>query len=216
MRVVFLVPRRADHGQRDATWAWVRHQYEQMGWPIREGHHDDGPFNCSAAFARAADCEWDVAITTASDCYVAPVQLRAAVALACDTGKLVRAFDRFYYLSEEGTAEVLKGYEADFADLALWSDDIGSGPAAITRELWDRVGGRDQRFKGWGYEDVAFRAACDALAGEDRVPGPNFHLWHPESPEREETPELAANRLLYLEYLDAAKDGRMTEYLASR
>lgn len=213
MKVVFLIPRRNDNGPRDELWAWLRKYYEQLGWPIREGHHDDGPFNCSLAFNRAADCEWDVAVTAGSDCLVDHSQIIKAVDRAAKTGKLVMSFTRFYYLSEAGTRQILNGYEGDFTKLAEWSANIGNGPAAIRRDLWDRVGGRDPGFVGWGYEDVAFRLAARTLGGESRVRGPLLHLWHPETPERQ---ACEHNRLRYIEYLKAAEEGRMAEFLEQR
>lgn len=216
MKVAILVPRKADHGPRDEIWRWLRGYYSQLGWPIYEGfYEEEGPFNCSIAFNRAADHDWDVAVTAGADCLVAPDQMRRAVERAATTGQLVLTFSRFYYLSEEGTQKILNGYEGDWKRLAEWGDDIGNGPAAIRRDLWDRVGGRDPGFVGWGYEDVAFRLAASTLGGESRVRGSLFHLWHPESSERADTPEHAANRARYIRYLDAAGEGRMEQFLAS-
>jgi hypothetical protein len=77
MRTVFLVPRRNDNGPRDKLWAYCRARWETYfpDIPIFEGHHDDGPFNRSAAVNRAAKLagEWDLGIVIDSD--VTPVRL---------------------------------------------------------------------------------------------------------------------------------------------
>jgi predicted glycosyltransferase involved in capsule biosynthesis len=74
-----------------------------------------------------------------------------------------------------------------------WSDDVietrwdnHASLIAIAADLWDRVGGFDERFEGWGWEDVAFRLACETLLGPMVVlRGVLWHLWHPTDPNRE-------------------------------
>lgn len=194
MRVVTLVPRRADASHRDRLWAWLK---PRLPFRVFEGHHDDGLFNRAAALNSASHQagEWDVAVVNDADCLVPTRQVRAAVELAADTGRLVMAFDTYNYLSKHGTAWLLEGLIEDPASVVAWSDKIGNSPCAVPRALWDEVGGFDERFVGWGYEDVAFVAQC----GEPlRIEGPLYHLWH-EPGERESGPHFLANQRLYVE-----------------
>lgn len=173
MKVVVLVPRRADGGQRDRVWRWLKPRLP-TAWPVVEGHHDDGgPFNRSAAINRAAAeaGAWDVAIVNDADCYVPHAQLELAVR----TESMTVAFDEYCYLSQAGTEDVLAG--GDLRPAVEFSDSgLGASPFAITRDLWDRVGGFDEGFVGWGYEDNDFEWR---VGNVDRIPGPMFHLWHP-------------------------------------
>jgi predicted glycosyltransferase involved in capsule biosynthesis len=63
-----------------------------------------------------------------------------------------------------------------------WIHKITSwaGLLVLSREAWEKVGGYDEAFIGWGYEDNAFQASLDRRVGHfDRVDGFVVHLWHP-------------------------------------
>jgi predicted glycosyltransferase involved in capsule biosynthesis len=48
------------------------------------------------------------------------------------------------------------------------------------REAYDLIGGFDERFKGWGGEDVCLLKALDTLYGKHKtIKGNIYHLWHP-------------------------------------
>jgi len=86
---VILVPRREDGGHRDKLWAhckalWIERHPD---WEIYEGHHNDGPFNRSAAVNLAAEMagDWDVALIIDSDVITAPDSVEDAVKLAYST-----------------------------------------------------------------------------------------------------------------------------------
>lgn len=216
MRVAVLVPRREDHGPRDEVWRWLEPRFD---WKVIEGHHDEGVFNRSAAINAAARQDaWDVALINDADCYISPEQIDQAVERAWVTGQITMAFDRFNYLSREGTRQILDGYEGDWLPFVLEenSGDWGNSPCAVRRDLWGLVDGFDERFIGWGHEDNAFRLACEAMGGgSQRIAGPLFHLWHPHG-ERESSPTFSANCALYLEYEAAKAEGRMAELLGAR
>lgn len=215
MRVVMLVPRREDHGHRDRVWNWLK---PKLPFSVVEGHHDEGPFNRAAAINRAAELagDWDVAIINDADCLAPVAQYREAVERATDTGQLAMAFDTFNQLSEHGTDWVLSGYFENLASVVTtWTADLGNSPCAVSRLLWDRVGGFDERFIGWGHEDNGFRLACEGLADCQWVPGPLYHFWHTPGP-REQSPTFQDNCDLYLAYEQALAEGRMNEFLGAR
>lgn len=193
-RVVILVPRRRDYALRDDLWAWCRARWERIlpGVAIYEGHHDDGPFNRSAALNRAADLadadgRWDVALVIDSDVFVRKSQVEQAIATAARTGLTTWAHRRWRGLNEYWTRRVVKdgrdfGAENDREDMDVlvertnpisWSCCI-----AIPRKVWDELGGFDERFVGWGYEDMAVQAAIVGLFGHERIEGDVYHLWH--------------------------------------
>ena len=64
-----------------------------------------------------------------------------------------------------------------------WSEynghQFGAMIQIMPREAFELLGGMDERFNGWGGEDVAFLNALDTLWGKHRnTPNPVFHLWH--------------------------------------
>ena len=55
----------------------------------------------------------------------------------------------------------------------------GGGLLVITHEAWDTVGGFDESFIGWGYEDSAMTMSLMRAGLWERLPGECWHLWHP-------------------------------------
>jgi hypothetical protein len=209
-RAVVLVPRRADGGHRDRVWSWLNGEVSRWGLPIVEGHDEgSGPFSRSLALNRAAAeaGAWDVALLLDADTHVNPDQAARAIARAEDSRAMVVAFDVYRSLNRAGTERVLGGFNGSWAPLAPGEPQTGSGilgpvssVVAVPRQLWDAVGGFDERFKGWGFEDRAFAIACDTLGGFRRQHGTVWHLWHVRTPRNEEGPEWPASSALVGRY----------------
>lgn len=224
MRTVVLVGRRPDGGHRDRLWAHCRKFWSELGFPVYEGADSgSGPFCLAAASNDAARLagDWELAVYAGADVVTgSPSQVVAALAVAENRGLLVFSHDHYYSLSAEGTELVLAGepVHGRHAEWPPWPNTFSS-MFAIPRSLWDQVGGFDERFQGWGFEDLAFWSACCALSGHfERVTGPVFHLHHERaSRDREQGPNHAANEDLGRRYL-AAKDSPdvMREILAER
>lgn len=200
MRAVLLVPRRNDGGHRDRLWAYCRARWERYmpDLAIYEGHHTDGLFNRSAAVNEAArladqDGRWDVGIVIDSDVFLRVSDVRAAIDRAVETGRVTWPHTRWRELRQDWTMRVLAepmdlGPEPsrDAMDLLVgvtnpisWSCCI-----VIPRAVWDDIGGFDERFRGWGWEDMAFQSLITGLYGYERLGGDVLNLWHERSPER--------------------------------
>lgn len=215
MRTVLLVPRRADRGVRDRLWAYCRNiwETEHPTYEIFEGHHEatEGPFNRSAGINRAAAAagDFDTAVIIDADILIDQANVRAAVALAERFNRLIFPFRVYQSLTEIGTSRVMAGWRGDWAtaSVAAYWDSV-SCVVMVPRALWDQVGGFDERFVGWGWEDTAFACATDAVSGRLRLQGNLWHLYHPPSPERNHhTPEYKASRDLASLYRNAAHVG---------
>lgn len=212
LRAVILVPRRADRGHRDKLWEFCKARWAQHfpDMPIIEGHHNDGPFNRSAAVNTAARTagDWDVALIIDSDTVSDPRCVTQAVHLAATTGLLVVAHDERIMLNKVATDRILRGYDGNWRGKNMvervWMDSV-SCAVAVSRPLWDTVGGMDELFIGWGREDTAFRIACEAYSGPMiRVAGECFHLWHPEAAEVDaKHPLRVANEQRHQSYIAA-------------
>jgi N-terminal domain of galactosyltransferase len=207
---IILVGRRDDNGHRDELWRLCRDRWDDLlGWPIVEGHHDDGPFCLSVASNRAAATagDWDTAIYVGSDWLTLDAhQIHEAVDVATTTGKMTFAHNQTVILDKKAT-DVFIDSDGALLDLSegAWHNNTFSGVFAITRRMWDRVGGFDERFIGWGWDDLAFWAACCATGrGYERIDGIIVHLWHPRSrADNEDQPFHAANQELGQRYLKA-------------
>lgn len=186
---VVAVPFRPDNGHRDQLFTHLKHNYwTQIGFELLVGHHTTGLFNRAKAINTALDCDWDYAVIADADTWVPPTQLREAIATATATGRLVAAFNAVVELSHTSTTDILAGTTSlagPFTADRIRTRDLEtqSSMLVIGRDLWDRVGGLDEKFEGWGGEDNAFWRACALHAGEPkRITGNAYHLWHPSAP----------------------------------
>lgn len=189
-RVVILVPRRAGVADRDRLWAFTREWWERdhPDWPIVEGHHTEGLFNRSLAVNAAATSagRWDVAVIIDSDVLCNKRAVETAVDMARAMKVMVVAFHQRLHLNKDTTARVLGGFRGSWESAGMIErvyDDQWSSCVVVPRTLWDDVGGFDPQFVGWGYEDDAFRWACETIADKPmlRVSGKLWHLWHEAS-----------------------------------
>lgn len=215
MRVVFLIPRRKDNGVRDRLWEAARRRMEVLhpDIPIFEGHHDHGAFNRSAAINRASSLadkqgKWDLGIVMDSDVVLSAKQVRNAIKRAKKTGRVTWAFQRWRALSEEGTKKVMgsgrmaeENPGVDDGEVAKTNPISWSCCFVIPRYIWDELGGFDERFQGWGWEDMAFHAAATGPHGHERIDGDLFHLFHPRSSERQIRSGLHSREYLHNEAL---------------
>ncbi len=210
MRVVVLVPRRPEP-HRDRLWAFVRERVEaEVDWPIVEGV-DEGeqPMNRAAARNRAAASAggWDVAVFLDADTVPDFEKLRRAVELA-EGGRLALPQNVFRSLTRDGTDRVLAGGVDPVEAPVRWTySNPKSSCLAVGRATWEKVGGYDEHFQGWGFEDSSFFHACQSLAGVVRLEGACQHLWHPRSLEKDPNSEAyQRNKALGARYKAARKD----------
>lgn len=222
MDCVVLVPRRPEPW-RDRLWTYVREQVEAaVDWPIVEGLDEgDQPMNRAAARNRAAEQagDWDVAVFLDADTVPDFENLRRAVELADGSpgGRLALAQNEFRSLTRESTKQVLAGKVEPVDAAVRWVyPNPKSSCIAIGRATWEKVGGYDERFDGWGWEDSSIFHACQALAGIARLEGACHHCWHPRSPEKDPRSEAyQANEALGARYKAARHDAdAMREILA--
>jgi len=138
--------------------------------------------------------DWDVAFI--ADCDTIPDHegILRAVAWVRSTGGGARPHDERYMLNQAGSiVAVQRGVEAlgPAHFLKQWA---GGGLDVVTREAFDAVGGFDERYKGWGYEDSEFHVQLVVKRRWDRLPGECWHLWHPTDANRPDPDSVAMYR----------------------
>lgn len=179
----------------------------EFGTPV-EGVHEGGVFNRSAAInaAAARTPNFDVAVIADADSIVDPVMLHMAAVRAESEQRLVIAFTRFAHLTRAMSERIMGGYDGSWEHGVDWAlEGTCSSMLAIARPLWEATGGFDERFQGWGWEDVAFCHACSTFGGGiTRLPGTLWHLWHP--PARGDHGHEATSTALAHRYRDASGD----------
>jgi hypothetical protein len=199
--ITLLVPFRSDGDRRSQTWEWLR-MYWQAWLPeaeIVEGHDEHVPFCKTAAvnsaFRRSGG---DVVVILDADCYI-----DSEVILDC--ARRIRSARRrgrrmwfipyrhFYRLTDQASLLVLSSAPEDpyrFASPPPPGDTEESSGQSVghwfgaliqvmPREAFEAAGGMDERFAGWGGEDVSFMIAVDTLYAKHRTTRNQvLHLWH--------------------------------------
>ncbi len=228
MKVVLLAPWRPGSADRERLWeftkAWWQNDHPE--WEIHEAAGPTfGPFNRSAAIneAAAAAGDWDAAVIIDTDVLVDPDAVRSTVDIAACTHGLAVASAERWMLSADGTRKILAGHKGKwdgfvrqrYGNLADPRGAQVSCCIAVSRQLWDQVGGFDELHVGYGWEDVSFRNACESMSGKATVwlaPHPIWHLHHAPSPEDREGGELKlANERRARRYIDAHGDREATQ-----
>jgi hypothetical protein len=116
-------------------------------------------------------------------------------------------------LDERTTQRILAGKpEDDTPEQYGVLSGPSHGPGAmnvLTREAWEKAGGYDENFCGWGYEDNAFELMLDTFHGKaGRLPDRMFHLCHPRAPSAALlSPQRQANKRRMMAYTDIDASG---------
>ena len=115
-----------------------------------------------------------------------PSELRRAIDLVASGVPWITPHRRVYRLREAETARLhelgpgVARPRLGHICRAVYEGPLGGGITVIGADTFERVGGIDRRFLGWGGEDVAFGWALQALAPDGiRLEARLVHLWHP-------------------------------------
>jgi len=105
----------------------------------------------------------------------------------------------YYNLTEDCTNSILDNPMDPIMD-PQWDHKIHSWAGLLLARTEDcrKIGGYDERFDGWGWEDLAFMIKMDHCIGPHRrTNGRALHLWHPRGDDEFGTPQESKNRALF-------------------
>lgn len=214
MKVSVLVPYRYSSLHKQKLFDFVMSRiYCTLGWNIVVGDAP-GEFSRGGSINRAAELsDADVFVLCDADTIANPEYLQAAVDIAPASG-WVLPYTMYYNLDEIETEHIVTSPSTirllppKHSIHAL--DYVVSGILVLSREAFEAVGGYDERFIDWGFEDDAFASSLKSLVGPTvRIEGFVSHLWHPienATGNPFDHPFIDHNRALGLRYLKAQRD----------
>jgi len=126
-------------------------------------------------------CRGSVVVLHDNDMLV-PADYAAGILRHVRSGHEVVNLKRFiFYLTERHTRALMAGTAGltDTAPESVMQNSEGGGSIAITRDAYERIGGFDESFIGWGGEDNEFWERAQTLRVWPYGSLPFVHLWHP-------------------------------------
>jgi len=226
-----------ENGRREQLWQWVKKRYE-IQFPYADiclGYYDEKPFSTSRALNIAynqSDKNREYLFIVGADTIFDNHQYLSVMEMFdSDKYDIVIPFCRGVYFSKEYT-DILLNQPPNISIRDTWDEAInppflsgalfpnnGSayGVYFIRRSCWEEVGGYDNRFIGWGYEDRATGIILETLF-DSRIAYLSYstlwHLYHDHvynyGPILDKTIELRDEYLKYYKNKEA-----MIEYLKS-
>lgn len=201
-QVSLLVPFRDNGEHRTRSWRWLR-EYWKTHLPSAEiilGSDVQFPFSKAAAVNEAAErARGRVFVILDADAYMDATVLQSCIDQIDNAVKAGRRlwympYNHLYRLSEVTTLRLLEtsptepysvpspppeSWREIVDDTHSYGHKFGAMVQVMPREAFFLVGGMDDRFRGWGGEDVSFLRALDTLYCQHEVATADLcHFWH--------------------------------------
>lgn len=208
-----LIPYWSTDPHRDRIFNWIYRRWKAL---LPDGEicvaDSDVGSRSAARNVAFASCKGDVIVVADADTMVRYQALRTALSIVSepDQRTWVLPYTTYFNLTQSYTAELLfRPPDINPPDPDDWDYKLitaESGVMVMTRETWETVGGYDESFIGWGYEDNAQALALDTLWGQRTcVPSSVFHLWHDVPVDGAfNSPMIETNRARFRRYQSAS------------
>ena len=195
---------------------WMGLKCERLWCRADEGDY----WKAAVAHAGAEKATGDILIFVDADCLPDPRALveciEAIESGAADVASPKTVTQRL--TSEESEIVYDGGIPGKALEIQAYKAQDCGGVFIVSREFWERSGGMDLRFRGWGGEDGAYGAVCRSIGRVYRSDAVMYHLHHEPQPTKADNAysTKAENNALHIQYLDAERAGTMAELLAER
>lgn len=182
VNVAAIIPYRPEDRERERNWECTRLQWLRLGWKAYIGDHDGQPFSRSRAINNAAKQAGDVDVFCIADVdfLFGGDQAEEAAEVAFRECAHVVPYSTMHVLGPAETKKVRDGQSPETVPILDSFSLSWVCAAMVSRELFERVKGFDERFIGYGEEDLGFVASTGTLGVKMRVNGLAYHLSHGE------------------------------------
>lgn len=216
MELSILIPWRSDNGSRARAFDYILPRWLSTGADVCIGQDDpDGPFNCSRAQNRAFRlAKHDRLVMFGADQIPDPEVLASVVhTFETEDWPWFPVCAQTAYYTRQDTEQILTGLKDPFSTPFEYTLPFCTGVIALTRGSYEAVGGMDERFSGWGYEDAAFRQSLAGLFGAPpALPHTLRCLWH----ETNHRIAVSPNEVLMRDYTPLTEPVATALYLQKR
>jgi len=114
----------------------------------------------------------------------------------------LRPFDKIVLLGEQETADLKETSRIKLSDRQYDSyQGYGKYSMIVRRSLFDSIGGFDERYEGWGFQDLDFVKKIPASANKGHTDNLGFHLFH----DRQPLSNYSDNKKIYTELTERTK-----------
>lgn len=221
MKVTIAFPHRAGNCPfRKKAFPYVQSAFKRLFPDAEQIIVDSGHtyFNVAASRNLAVkQAGSGIVVIADSDMLPSEQGIRSAVNAAAHGGVHL-PFTRYRALSHASTARFyLRKLDPHNLASEYESTESVAGCIVVRADVWDDLGGMDERFEHWGWEDNAFSYVVESLlGGMIRHEGITNHLFHPNLC-RPKSESYLKNKALSEEYKRLIDDPvAMREYIRNR
>lgn len=202
-----LIPFRGYGAWRDRVWAHCRKLWAVLDVELVVGTDDGvGPFKIAQAFNDAASrATGDVFILYGAD-HIPDWERITWAAKQLETHEWCALYANTSGYGEASTNAIFAGAMPSAVPQGATAP-FCTAIIGIRREAWIPY---DERFTGWGCEDSAWRLMLETIYGLSPDPTGTLMCLYHEGASRD---HFTANAALMGEYMAAADEGRMVEYI---
>jgi predicted glycosyltransferase involved in capsule biosynthesis len=224
-----LIPFR-DTGDRKQQLDWLQKRWNKL-FPEAELIicDDDGkdPFSKTIAVNKAfKKATSDVIAIVDADVWVEPeILIKAAEAVRSKNSVWVQPCGTVYRINKETTFNIID-FTPDSPFPIITEENteritpVVGLVSVFSREHFESIGGMDERFRGWGWEDTAFNTMLNTLFGKSDVwDNIVYHLWHPRGRNEQGRPiwkgQTDRNATVGKEYSKAKNNKTLMQQIAN-
>jgi len=189
-----FIPYKSDGGRRDRIADYTKTLFwEPNGFEVVYLANDDEEFNVSKARNLALNYDEEILLFSDSDSIPDIRLLRRAIDTALQRNTMVFPFNTALELNKPTSdwhldnGVIPKNTRPPQAEyIRRRADELQGSIYAIPRSVFEKVGGFDEKFVGWGHEDLAFVKKLELYGHRPiHLPGSFDHIWHSKATPKE-------------------------------